>query len=1007
MSLYAIQQYYSDVDKLIHFGGSSNETSVRNAFSKLLDLYAHSRDLKLVPEISIKTKEGKTIRPDGILKDTLRLNHGYWESKDGKDDINEEIRKKRNKGYPFDNILFEDSITAILFQNNKEVLRVPMSDGPELDKLLNKFVGFEREEVKEFNKAITLFKQDIPKVTKAIHEIIEAQKNNLEFRESLLGFHLICQQAINSLITLDDIQEMLIQHILSADIFNTIFDEPHFHQENNIARELNKVIDSFFVGSTRRTALNSIKHYYETINATAASIADHHEKQKFLKVVYENFYKAYNPKAADRLGIVYTPNEVVKFMVASTDYLAYKHFGKSLSDQDVDILDPATGTGTFMCDIIDYLKHAGSKKLEFKYKNELHANELAILPYYIANLNIEYTFKQATGKYVEFENLCFVDTLDNTGFDWQGKQGELFALGTENVARIKKQNSRKISIIIGNPPYNANQQNENDKNKNRYYPIIDKRIKDTFIKHSNAQKTKMYDMYSRFYRWAMDRLDEKGIIAFITNRSFIDSKTFDGFRKCIQSDFDHAYIIDTKSDVRNNPKISGTTHNIFGIQTGVAILFLVKNGNQSDKACRINYVAMEDKWRKEEKLQWLSQHTIDTIDFGLITPNKQNDWLNHGSKDWEKLVSVASKDVKAGKSNEAIFSSFSLGVATNRDEWVYDLNETNLAEKIKFFANSYNSEVDRWNSSTRKQKITDFIKRDIKWTTELESYLLRNKKIQFDPKKIRPSAYRCFFKSNLYFDKIVVHRLYQNEQYFGIDKHQKNRVIVVNTNGKEFAVLATDLIPNNHFNGDSQCLPFYTYENGQKRENITDWSLREFQYNYQDSNIHKEDIFHYVYAVLHCPAYRSKYEMDLKKNLPRIPYYNDFKKWRDWGKELMELHINYETLPLYKLKRVESNSIRNPKAKLKAIPSKKQIQVDENTFLLGIPDIVWEYKIGSKSALEWVLDQYKTKKSKDATISQRFDLQKLQHQKDFVISLLARLVTLSLSSVKIIGKMVP
>lgn len=368
MSLYAIQQYRVEFEKLIHHGGTNNEMSVRNAFSRLLDFYALSRDLKLVPEVSIKTKTGRIIRPDGTLKDALRLDHGYWESKDGKDDINEEIRKKTNKGYPFENTLFEDSTTAILFQNNAEVLRVPMSDGEELDKLLNLFVRFEREEVKEFHKAIEHFKEDIPKVTRAITQAIADQKNNLEFKEALQSFYLICQQAINSSISMADIHEMLIQHILTADIFTTIFNEPHFHQENNIARELNKVIESFFVGSTRRSALNSIKHYYDTINSTAASIADHHEKQKFLKVVYENFYKAYNPKAADRLGIVYTPNEVVKFMIESTDFLLHKHFGKSMADKNVEILDPSTGTGTFICDIIDHLRASGPKNLNINIK---------------------------------------------------------------------------------------------------------------------------------------------------------------------------------------------------------------------------------------------------------------------------------------------------------------------------------------------------------------------------------------------------------------------------------------------------------------------------------------------------------------------------------------------------------------------------------------------------------------------------------------------------------------
>ncbi|HYJ64772.1 MAG TPA: N-6 DNA methylase, partial [Parafilimonas sp.] len=510
----------------------------------------------------------------------------------------------------------------------------------------------------DFREAIEKFKEDIPKVTEAIRNIIEAQQqSNAAMQNAEKEFLELCKASINPSITADDVKEMMIQHILSADIFNTIFDEPHFHQENNIAHELNKVIETFFTGTVRRQTLGSIKHYYDTINARAASIADHHEKQKFLKVVYENFYKGYNPKAADRLGIVYTPNEIVQFMIRSTDYLLHKHFGKTLGDKNVEILDPATGTGTFICDIIDYLP-AG--KLAHKYKNELHANEVAILPYYIANLNIEYTYKQKTGVYAEFDNLCFVDTLDNTGFHWAGKQGDLFGVSAENAQRIRRQNERKISVIIGNPPYNANQQNENDNNKNREYAAIDKRIKETYIKNSTAQKTKMYDMYSRFYRWAMDRLNENGVIAFISNRSFIDSRTFDGFRKTIQQDFDHAYIIDTRSDVRANPKIAGTTHNVFGIQTGVAVMFLVKSTHKQIKPnpCKIEYITLDDFWRKEEKLNWFAENKIEDLEFENITPDKNNNWINNADNDWESLLPLSNR-----ATSQAIFNLNNPGIS--------------------------------------------------------------------------------------------------------------------------------------------------------------------------------------------------------------------------------------------------------------------------------------------------------------------------------------------------------
>ncbi len=473
MDIHSIKKYYAEVDKIIRFGGSKKETSIRNAFYALLNDYARQKDLMLVPEVTIRTKEGKNITPDGTLKDMLRQDWGYWESKDESDMLDEEIRKKFAKGYPRDNILFEDSQQAVLIQAGAEVMRINMTDLTALDQILKTFVNFERPEVKNFRTAIELFKQDIPKVTQTIRDIIiEQGQTNPSFIQARDQFLDLCRQSINPDIVIEDIREMMIQHILTEDIFNTIFDEPYFHRENNIARQLEQIIDTFFTGSIRRTVLAQIQHYYQAINAAAAGIPDHHEKQKFLKVVYETFYKSYNPKAADRLGVVYTPNEIVKFMIESTEYLLYQHFGKFLDDRNVEILDPATGTGTFICDIIDHI--SDKDKLRYKYDHEIHANEVAILPYYIANLNIEFTYKQKTGEYREFHNLCFVDTLDNMGFSFAGKQYDMLGISAENVERIQRQNERKISVIIGNPPYNANQKNEN--NKNREYHEIDKRI---------------------------------------------------------------------------------------------------------------------------------------------------------------------------------------------------------------------------------------------------------------------------------------------------------------------------------------------------------------------------------------------------------------------------------------------------------------------------------------------------------------------------------------------------
>jgi predicted helicase len=578
MSIQAINQYHNEIHKIYQFSGQNHEQAIKDEFKRLINYYCEKRNLKCVSEINIKNKNGVLIRPDGIVKNNLRLDCGYWESK-ANVDLNKEVITKINAGYPLNNTLFQDDKNAILYQNDQLCLHAQLDNERELDNLLTLFVSYESQEIKEFNTAIDQFKQDLPHILAALRDMISTQeKINKAFINTRYDFLAICQHSINPEITLNDVNEMLLQHILTEEIFTSIFSDSQFHRENNIAKELYKVESTFFSGTTKRNTLSVIQHYYSVIKARSAHIADHHDKQFFLKSIYENFYKAYNPKAADRLGIVYTPHEIVQFQIESVDHLLEKHFNKSLADEGIKILDPCTGTGTYICDLIDYLP---PHRLAYKYQHDIFANELGLLSYYIANLNIEYTYQQKMARYVEFEHICWVDTLDNTGFGLKGTNTDLFGLSVENTARIKQQNEQKISVIIGNPPYNAKQENYNLQNANRLYKEIDTRIKNTYIKQGTAQnQIVVYDMYTRFLRWASDRLQDNGIVSFIINRSFIDSRTFDGFRKCLAEEFDFVYIIDTQSDVRKNPKISGTKHNVFGIQTGVALLFLVKKSGE-------------------------------------------------------------------------------------------------------------------------------------------------------------------------------------------------------------------------------------------------------------------------------------------------------------------------------------------------------------------------------------------------------------------------------------------
>lgn len=1029
MSRLLVTQYQVEVEKIIRYGGCKKETSIRNAFERLLNDYCKPRNYLLIPELDFKTKFNTTVFPDGTVKDAIRLEHGWWESKDQYDRLDEEIEKKFEKGYPDENILFEDSQTAVLIQHSQEVARVSMKDAEALDRLLNVFVEYERAEVRDFRAAIVKFKEDIPHILEALRDIIAQQEaTNTPFRERRNTFLEVCRQSINPEIEIFDIHEMLIQHILTEDIFTNIFHESQFHRENNIARELSEIINTFFTGNTRRNTLKSIEHYYAVIRRKSENIANHHEKQKFLKAIYENFYKAYNPKAADRLGIIYTPNEIVRFMIESADHLVHKHFGKLLSDPGVEILDPCTGTGTYVTELIEYLP---ADKLEHKYKNEIYCNEVAILPYYIANLNIEFTYQQKMGKYEEFKNICLVDTLDHCGFE--GKQFDLFAMSVQNTARIQQQNDRTISVIIGNPPYYANQANENDENSSRFYPNVDGQIKQTYIKESAARKTKRYDMYSRFFRWATNRLESEGILIFITNSNFLTSDEADGFRKIVTQDFSDIYVIDLGGDIRSNPRLSGTKHNVFGIQAGVAISFMIKKPSHGNP-CGIYYSRRPEFDTADEKNKFLASTKFEQISFKHIQPDRKHNWLNLGEDNFQNLLPLVNQETKRAKTtNEecAIFKNFSIGISTNRDEWVVDSSEKNLQNKMKFFSSLFNQ---------YQRNADENYDETIKWSRNLT----RGLKEEFDPRRIVKFQYRPFTPQYLYNSDIFVDEHGAILQFFpGASDERENAAICLTIHKQvPFVVQSSGyLFDAGVGSRGSQGIAFYRYDrNGDRIDNITDWGLTQFQTHYSDPTITKENIFHYTYAVLHHPAYRTKYELNLKREFPRLPFYSDFHQWATWGKALMDLHLNYETIEPYGLKRVDIATTRRrggsskdigeqqtifepdpplqnpsdtakpikritPKPKLKADKTEGKIILDTETTLEGVPAVAWDYKLGNRSALEWILDQYKEKTPKDPTIAKLFNTYRFVDYKEHVIDLLQRVCTVSVKTMENIQQM--
>nr|WP_252394855.1 type ISP restriction/modification enzyme [Candidatus Rhodoblastus alkanivorans] len=644
------------------------------------------------------------------------------------------------------------------------------------------------------------------------------------------------------------------------------------------------------------------------------------------------------------------------------------------------------------------------------------------MPYYVANLNIEATYATITGQFGEYPNLCFVDTLDNVkslGIRTGQHVGDLFgSLSEENIARITRQNNRKISIVIGNPPYNANQQNENDNNKNREYAEIDSRIKDTYIKQSTAQKTKLYDMYARFFRWASDRMHDDGVLAFITNRSFIDSRTFDGFRRCVAQDFAEIYVVDLGGDVRANPKLSGTKHNVFGIQTGVAISFMVKK--RALKSSYIFYARRPEMDTAEDKLAFLGSTSAAQIQYEQITPDKSANWVNLTDNDWDSLIPVADKRTKASTAKgqeKAIFKLFSLGVVTNRDEWVYSCDDTQLEKKVGFLIDSYNPDRDKFSKLRHKSVSIDKLNTNIKWTRAVKRDLNSGKIYTYDRDLRSSSDYRPFTKKRLYFSGQLNEMVYQVPHLFGPSAGQNIGICYVAEDRALFSALAVTEIPNKDFFMPSaaQVLSrsYYSASNG-KQDNITDWALKQFEKRYGKTKakpITKDAIFHYVYGVLHDPTYREKYAQNLKREFPRLPFYPDFWSWADWGDKLMRLHIGFETVDPWPLARVETPDPRAraagvaAKPILKSLPNDGIIKLDSETTLTGIPPEAFAYRLGNRSGLDWILDQYKEKTPKDPTIREKFNTYRFADYKEKVIDLIARVTRVSVETMAIASAM--
>jgi predicted helicase len=999
-----IEKYYEDLDGYkqqdVLF-----ERGTQHAFHTLLHEEGKKHQWMLVAELEKKVN-GKTIRPDGTFRDSIGLVRGFWEAKDSDDKLDVEIEKKRRLGYSFSNIIFEDTTRAVLFQKGLKILDIDMHDPEKLRELITEFFRYIEPEILAFEEAISEFKDRVPDLAENLaKKIADAHKSNKTFRAAFAVFFELCITSLNPNISQVAVDEMLIQHILTERLIREIFDYSEFASRNAIAIELEKVMEAMTSQSFNRdTYLKELDRFYVAIEKTARTLTEWSEKQQFLNSVYERFFQGYSVKLADTMGIVYTPQEIVNFMCASVAEVLKKEFKKELWSDDVYIIDPCTGTGNF---IVNLIRRIPKAKLEAVYKHRLFANEIMLLPYYIAALNIEHEYWEQTKKRESFEGLCFVDTLDLA----EHAQAQLGFMTAKNSERVERQRKSPITVVIGNPPYNAGQEDETDNNKNRMYPQIDQRIKETYVRANSAQKTKLYDPYVRFFRWATDRLgDRDGIVCLITNNSFVHKIACDGLQRLLPKEFNKIYHLDLRGDVRENPTLSGTAYNVFGIQVGVGITIAVRTKKTSKANVSFQTIPLE--LRREEKLALIQKKVaISGVNWIQLTPDNEGGWFKtENGEEYATFTKLSNKN-KSSIKGECIFNTYSHGISTNRDSVIYDFDRSSLEVRAEHFADGFNAEIDRYRRHGLPKEIDSFLKNSkLKWSRNLKSELKRLSYLQYDAKKIRNVIYRPFTARYVYFDDIAIDERGRFPVIFP-SRESENVVIAVsdiqfrsNSYGVMAARMPVDLHVCSSLDGH-QVFPFYVYaEDGtNRRENITDWALQQFRDHYNDKKIDKWAIFYYVYGVLHHPGYREKFADNLKRELPRIPYAPDFKAFSKAGEKLAKLHLDYEKLEPWELDLEENPD--EPLSyrvddKMRLDKTKVRLRVNKSLTLAGIPLDCFAYRLGNRSALDWVIDQYQVHTDKRSGITSDPNR---EDDPEYIVKLVGQVIRVSIETMKIVN----
>lgn len=878
--------------------------------------------------------------------------------------------------------------------------------------------------------------KDVAKIAERYIERInrlinEDTKHNQAFANFLSGL----QKNINPSISQEEAVEMLSQHIITKPVFEALFEGYSFVKNNPISVSMQTMLDLLEDQSFDKDT-ETLQKFYESVKSRAGGIDNAEGKQKIIVELYDKFFKSAFPKMVEKLGIVYTPVEVVDFMIKSVDDILKKEFGRSISDENIHLLDPFTGTGTFMTRL---LQSGLIKKedLERKYTQELHANEIVLLAYYIAAINIENTYHDIlnAAEYKPFEGICLTDTFQLGESDASEKMfSEMFP---QNSDRVIAQKKAPLRVIMGNPPYSIGQKSANDNAQNQSYPKLDAKISSSYAKESAAGLNKsLYDAYIKAFRWSTDRLDpiNGGMIAFVSNGAWLDGNSTDGFRKCLEKDFTAIYVFNLRGNQRTSGELSRKEGGkIFGSgsRTPISITFLVRNPSVKIDKATIHYHDIGDYLSREDKLGIISKFKSvnnSKIDWQTLSPNDSGDWISLRNDVFSTYISLEPQK-KFDLKTQSFFNTYSLGVATNRDAWCYGSSKIKVRDNIETTINFYNGQrtAIRLESNENIEDFLDYDSTKINWTDLWIRDLSKNIEYKFEESNIREAMYRPFYKQKLYFSPIINHRIAQQPKFFPEIKSQNKVICLTGTGNLGFSVIITDLIPDlclsKTGNGGCQTFPLFHFEeNNQvqktlfeksedkyiRRDGVSDFILQQAQKAY-GKNVSKEDIFYYVYGFLHSPEYREMFSADLKKMLPRLPLVDemkDFWAFSKAGRKLAELHINYETVAPAEgviVKGAESSFFKVEKMRFQSKEDKSKILFNSKITVENIPAEAYEYVVNGKSAIEWIIERYAITEHKESKIkNDPNDWADEVGNPRYILDLLLSIINVSVQTVEIV-----